>query len=378
MKDNERYIWLDALRIIAGISMVGLHSTSDTMGQPFVDYDVSDRIAPMLLRAVIYVARTELFIIIALFLLLMALDRRPRTYPQVIGEQAKRLLVPFAFWTFFYAFYNLVKASAFGYEAAVWENLANPIEWLGYLFLGDVKYHMHFIPTLFGVVLAYPFYRLAVSQPILGLAVIGALAMRRELDLFLYSTFWGHDALPWLVRGLKIASYVGYGMVAGALLGLWRKGTPEARQAFFLPVLFAGLFLFLAKLQGLWLTVIEGKWQHTLPAGYWADYLMPVVLFAGCMCLGHKRWPQAITRIAPYSFGIYLCHPIFLDLIEIALSEAAMSPIAQVATKIAGTLIGTAILVVVIRRIKPLGWTIGLGKLPGLPMLGYKPKAELS
>ena len=70
---ENRLVWLDSLRLAAGVSMVGLHATSDATGQPFVDYTQAERVAPMLLRAVIYTARTELFLIISVFLLLMAL-----------------------------------------------------------------------------------------------------------------------------------------------------------------------------------------------------------------------------------------------------------------------------------------------------------------
>ena len=75
--EPDRFVWLDSLRLAAGVSMVGLHATSDAQGQPFAQYETAERIAPMLLRAVIYTTRTELFLIISVFLLLMALEKRP-------------------------------------------------------------------------------------------------------------------------------------------------------------------------------------------------------------------------------------------------------------------------------------------------------------
>ncbi|WP_164871029.1 acyltransferase [Mesobaculum littorinae] len=401
MAQSERFVWLDALRLIAGVSMIGLHATADAMGRPFADAAVSERVAPMLLRAVIYVARTELFIIIALFLLLMGLDRRPRSYGRVVAEQARRLLVPFLFWTLFYALYNLLKADAFGYGDALRAQLADPAAWARWLLLGGVKYHMHFIPTLFLLVLAYPLYRLAVVHPALGLAVLGTLALKRELDLFVYSTFWGTEALPWIVRGVKGLTYVGYGMAAGAFLGLWRRSAAgsapgsvrgeapdapvdpvraaRAREVWLPLLLFAGAALFLAKLAATWLTVTRGEWPHGFAVGYWADYLMPVVLFAVCLCLAGRRWPKAISRMAPYAFGIYLCHPIFLDLAEIVLfraPELAPSPIGQVGVKITLALAGTSGLVWLLGRCPPLAWTIGLGPLPGLRRRSASPNLK--
>src|SRR5688572_21740190 len=93
----SRFTWLDTLRLLAGICIVAVHSTSDPNGEPFPAYPVGERIAPILFRSIVYCARTELFLIISLFLLMMALDRRPRRYGAVVREQSHRLLVPFVF-----------------------------------------------------------------------------------------------------------------------------------------------------------------------------------------------------------------------------------------------------------------------------------------
>ncbi|MBE9475746.1 MAG: hypothetical protein IME92_01290, partial [Proteobacteria bacterium] len=77
-------VWIDGLRLIAGVSMVGLHASSDVNGQPFPDFSLWERTGPVMFRSVMYLARTELFIIIALFLLFLSLDNRPRNYTAVI------------------------------------------------------------------------------------------------------------------------------------------------------------------------------------------------------------------------------------------------------------------------------------------------------
>lgn len=361
---TNRMIWLDSLRLVAGVSMVGLHATADPSGQPFADYTPGERLVPMLIRAVIYIARTELFIIISIFLLLMALERRPRSYGETIRIQSRRLLVPFAFWVVFYAFYNLVKAQAFGYAPALQAELAQPREWIGYFLLGDVKYHMHFIPTLFALILFYPLFRIGVDHPWLGLAVVAALLIKRELDGFLYPTLWGSELLPWAVRAVKVLTYIGYGLAAAAMLGIWLRVPAVTRARFAGLLVTFGLLLFAIKLIATARTVETGRWPFDYTAGYWADFLMPVILFAVAMSLAHRRWPKVLTTLAPYSFGIYLCHPIFLDLVEIALRSTALSPTAQVLVKIAAALAATSALVWILRRLPPLAWTIGLGPLP--------------
>ncbi|MCX7560513.1 acyltransferase [Sulfitobacter sp. F26204] len=364
MSSSKRMIWLDALRLVAGVSMIGLHATADATGQPFIAWSPEDRIAPMLLRAVIYIARTELFIIIALFLLLLGLDRRPRSYGEVIAEQARRLLLPFAFWTLFYALFNLIKASAFGYLPTLVSGLTDPATWARWLLLGEVKYHMHFIPTLFCVLLFFPVYRSAMRQPALALLVIAALAAKHELDVFIWSTFHGDPILPWLIRAVKVFTYVGYGMVAGGMVMLWREVRPQTRMVLLPGLLWGGALLFMIKLAATWITVTSGRWPHSFVPGFWADFLMPVVLFMLCLCLSDRGWPAVISRMAPYSFGIYLCHPIFLDMAEIALVGTEFLPITQVLFKIGVAVVGTSLLVVVLRRLPALAWTVGLGPLP--------------
>lgn len=361
---HSRMIWLDSLRLLAGVSMIGLHASSDANGQPFPDFDVNDRFAPLLLRAVIYTARTELFLIIALFLLLLSFERRPRGYGQTLAEQAKRLLLPFLFWTVFYAFYSLNKARVFGYDEWLWTQLAQPQVWLEYLILGGSKYHMHFLPTLFALVLFYPLYRLAQRQPWLGLAVILGLLIKRELDVYLWANWQGMIGFDYLIRAVKILSYIGYGMIAGAAVGLWQRGQQLTPHLWGLVLL--GLGLFTVKLWGTYLTAVTGQWQHNFTPGYWADFLMPALLFLCFMALHARDWPIGISLVSKYAFGIYLCHPIFLDLVEIALLNFRFVPIEMVAIKIGLAFTGTCVLVVMIEKTRLLAWTIGLGPLPTL------------
>lgn len=375
MAGGGRLVWLDTMRLTAGVSMLMLHCTADPTGQPWAAWPEAERWAPMLLRAVLYIARTELFLMISIFLLLMALDRRPRSYRETITEQCRRLLIPFAFWTVFYAFYELIKADAFGYTASHLAQLTDPMAWLGFFALGNVKFHMHFVPTLFGLVLMYPLFRIAVDNPWLGLGVIACLVLKRELDGFVWSAFWGTDALPWVVRTVKILTYAGYGLVAASFYGLWKRfGTGMITWAPL--VAYAGAMLFLIKLVSVQKTVEAGAWPFGYTPGYWADFLMPVMLFLLAMVLAAKTWPPILSTLAAYSFGLYLCHPIAIDLVEIALKDTAMSPIAQVSVKIAWTLTTTSILVAVIARIPFLAWTIGLGPLPFASRSGAARKVE--
>lgn len=369
---QSRFAWLDTLRVLAGVCIVAVHSTSDPAGNPFPAFPVDERVAPILFRSLVYIARTELFLIISLFLLIMAIDRRPRSYGMVVREQIRRLLLPFAFWVVFYAFYRLIKASHFGYGGAILAELANPWSWVGYFLLGNVQYHMHFLPTLFGMVLLYPAYRLAVRRPEIGIVVILCLWAKLAVDQWLYANLGGTPYLEYLVRFVKIVTYGGYGLLAASFYGLLKRDfDSDTGRQIFSAVLLVGAILFLVKLAHAFQIIKTGTWAYTFTPGFWADYLMPGVLFLAILSMRHARWPALFSRIAAYSFGIYLVHPVVMDLVEIMIAPWGLRPWQMVAFKFPLALSGTLLLVMLISVTPRLGWTIGLGgpkeKAPARP-----------
>jgi surface polysaccharide O-acyltransferase-like enzyme len=376
--EKSRMVWLDCLRLLAGVSMVGLHASSDTGGQPFPEFETAERIGPVLFRAVVYTARTELFLIISLFLLTMSLDARHRSYGATIKEQARRLLLPFAFWVVFFAFYRLVKAGHFGYEDAIWRQLGDPMQWMSYFALGSVQYHMHFLPTLFGLVLIYPLYRVAVDNPMFSLVVLLCLFTKREVDIWIWSNLRDMGGFDYLVRGVKLLTYAGYGIVAAGFYGMMKRGfTDKALRGMFFIALYLGAMMFMIKLVYSHKVILSGNWQYNYDPAYWADFLMPILLFAIFMGAKNANWPPVISKWAPYSFGIYLVHPIFLDVLELAFWPMGLSPSSYVALKTVGGIAASTVFVVVLSRIKLLAWTVGMGKFPrllpvGKPTLGSK------
>lgn len=367
---SSRMVWLDALRLLAGLSMVGLHASSDISGQPFPEFEPVERIGPVLFRAIVYTARTELFLIISLFLLTMSLDRRDRSYVQTVQEQARRLLVPFAFWALFYAFYRLLKASYFGYDAAILDQLQNPMNWMAYFTLGSVQYHMHFLPTLFGLVLFFPLYKIAVRTPAFGLVILICLFAKREIDGWIWSQLREIEGFEFLVRGVKLMTYAGYGIVAASFYGLLKSGVSNDRlRDYGKLAILIGVLLFGLKLVYSHKVVLSGNWEYNYDPAFWADFLMPVVLFMAALGFRDAPWPDVISKIAPYSFGIYLVHPALLDVAEIYLWDKGFSPSLYVALKVAFGLVATSLVVYFISKFRFLAWTVGLGPLPNLRFL---------
>ena len=364
---NTRMVWVDTLRIIAGISMVGLHASSDINGQPFPDSSTWERTWPVLFRSVMYLARTELFIIISLFLLFMSISNRPRGYGSIIFDQSKKLLRPFLFWVIFYAFYRLIKASYFGYEDAILAQLSSPVDWLGYILLGDVQYHMHFLPTLFGLLIFYPVCLSAIEKPWIGIIVILCLFAKREVDIWLWAHAADIPAQEYLVRVIKILTYIGYGYVAAAAFGIYKRmdngiGTFE----YFKSILFVGIILYSLKLVYSFRVIEHGNWQFNYVPGYWADFLMPVVLFFVFMSSRTIAKYDWLSHAAPYSFGVYLVHPIFLDIAEIALWNTTLSPMAYILLKVIWAIFMSCGFIMILKKSKLLGWIVGIRPFPKL------------
>jgi surface polysaccharide O-acyltransferase-like enzyme len=238
---------------------------------------------------------------------------------------------------------------------------------------------MHFLPTLFCLVLFFPLYRKAADALWTALVIIVCLLAKREAD----SWFWANGqhlaGFDYIVRALKVLAYVGYGYVAAALYGIWRSGKLRNYAGSWLSVIAAALLsLYIIKLVYSARVVTSGNWQYGYTPAYWADFLTPVLLFALFMMCAHRKWPAFWSELAPYSFGLYLCHPMFMDLIEILIVDMSISPSGQVAAKFLGSLLCASTLVWVLSRTSWLAWTIGLGELPKISFLSITKIREVT
>lgn len=365
-------IWLDALRILAGVSMICMHATFDWNGQPFPDFTPDQRIAPVALNTIFYLARTELFLIISLFLLAMSIDRRPRSYSQTIKEQSKRLLIPYIFWISLYFFFTFFKAWQLDYLHYIWRDLTTMVDpWLRWFVLGSLRPQMHFLPTLFGLVLFYPLYRYAIKYPALGLLIFGCLYFKRELNIWIYAEF-EPIYQPYLLRIARILTYTGYGFLGAAFYGLIsRPHLSKWRGLVLTGLLLLGAWALTYKFQHSLAVIETGNWQHNFPNRYWSNLLFPVVLF-GTLMLVPIRYPDWIQKMAPYSFGIFLCHPIFLDLYHIVVFETIQNPTLYVTLKMAWAVPMSFLFVKWLAGNQALAWTVGLGPTPNFSAIRWR------
>jgi len=366
---KPRLVWFDANRVFAAIGVVLIHSSTDFAGQPFADVDPSERLIPVFLRSLGEFSGSEMFFMFSLFLMAMRVDKKMPAYGSAIGQQAKRLLVPFVFWAVFYAFFRLIKADAFNYAPYIWDQLGQVQSWAGYLILGKSQYHMHFLPTLFALFLFYPVMRVATRYPIFGVMLLVTLGVMNNAQAFVWGLELDAALRDYIIRALKVLGYVGYGLAAFAIYGLWKDGIPRGESRLIRRIAFymAGLayvatlpFFAVAYETGAW--GIRGGWD------FYGHFLMPVCIFFVFLGGQFLQWSNRWSLLAKYSFGVYLVHPLVIDLFDVALFKsglsAFMTPSAIVITRFGVALPMSFLLAIGLSKVALLAWTIGLGPTP--------------
>lgn len=366
---KPRLVWFDANRVFAAMGVVLIHSSTDFGGKPFLAADPSERLLPVFFRSLGEFSGSEMFFLFSLFIMAMRVDKGQPTYGDAIGMQAKRLLVPFAFWVVFYAFFRLVKADAFNYVPYIWEQVTQIKSWFGYFILGKVQYHMHFLPTLFLLFLFYPLMRVATRYPVLGLTLFLTLGIMNNTQGFIWTLGLEAEVRDYILRGLKILGYVGYGFAAFALYGVWKDGIPRGesrllrRLGFYFAVLaYAATLPFFAT------AVQNGDWGLRSGWDYYGHFLMPICIFLIFMGSQFMEWSPRWSRLALYTFGVYLVHPAVIDLFDIALFKSGMAgaipPWVLVLVRFAVVLPMSFAVAFGLSKVGPLAWTVGLGPAP--------------
>ena len=364
-----RMTWFDANRVLAALGVVVLHSSTDAAGKAFLAADPSDRVVPVLLRAMSELSGSEMFFIFSLFLFAFKLDRRRPSYGEAIGEQMKRLLIPFAFWAVFYAFFKLFKASAFGYSSAIVDRLVDPSMWVSNFVLGSSQYHMHFLPTLFALMLFYPVMRIGLRYPLFGFAVIPMLGCMEYLQGFLWGVPLDPMARDFLVRGVKVLGYVGYGIAAFSIYGLFKDGIPRGESRLLgRAAIFFVAFSFLATLPHAYEAIQTGAWSHRTSYSFYGHFLMPLGVFMIFLGRQHEHWAPSWSKLAKFTFGVYLLHPIFIDVFDVGVFALGLklSPTATVIFKVLFVAPAALAAAYGLSRVPLLAWTIGTGPLPWL------------
>ena len=366
---KNRLVWFDANRVCAALGVVLIHSTTDFSGGVFPNATPEERIVPVLLRSVAEFSGSEMFFFFSLFLMAMRVDRRDPSYGPAIAEQARRLLVPFAVWTLFYAFFRLMKADALNYAPQIWEQLRDPGVWLGYFVLGKSQYHMHFLPTLFLIFMFYPVMKLAMRYPVLGIALFATLGAMQHIQGYIWGLGLDPSFRDYLIRATKVLGYVGYGLAAFALYGLWKDGIPRGESRL---IRRGGLYFaavaYMATIPFFGQALVSGSWGVRQGWAFYGHFLMPLLMFALFLGGQHLDWSPRWSWLAQFTFGVYLIHPMVIDIHDVAILSVGLGQIMQpwmiVVSRFVIVLPLAFLTAYGLSRFRPLAWTIGLGPAP--------------
>lgn len=361
----SRMNWLDGARIAAAFCIIGIHTSSDVRGGAHGDEAAYDRVFPVLLRSVSELASTEFFFLVSLFLLSMKLTRSSSSYSDTMLLQARRLLVPFAFWTVFYAFFRLYKGAYYGYEDSLLTQIASVQSWVGYLLLGNVNFHMHFLPTLFFLLLFHRLYKLSIDTPALGLVIVPMLYLNISLNDWVWSVVKEPELRDYLVRSIKVLTYTGYGFFAYSLYGIWQRGIEplRARTWFGLCLFFVSIG-FIVKMIYAQKVGVAGGWIVRRDFIFYGHYLLPCAMLSAFMFSSYLRWPDQLARWSKFSFGMYLIHPAIMAVLDVAFSGLNVQPDWYVLMKYCATAFLALSITMALGRSRWLAWTVGLGPIP--------------
>ncbi|MBI3551615.1 MAG: acyltransferase [Elusimicrobia bacterium] len=355
------YTWLDALKVAAAVSVVAIHVTSDPQGLPYQGFAPGARIAPLMLRALALCFDYHVFFIVSLFLLADSLRRRPKSYAEIIQNRRGRILRPFVFWSAAFLLGRNAKALAFGYSRAYHRELADWSTWLP-LPLGTAQYHLHFLPLLAALILFYPLFVPAIERPGFCLGLL-SLALLPITDPWIY----GHVASPVLrayaLFTSKTLAYLGYGLFGFAMYGVYSRGIPAGRRRLW--------WLAATAIGGLSLAVIVGHMLKAAALGDWpaipffthmALSVMPACTFLFFMLA--DEFPLRLSfpflrELSRLSYGIYLIHPMFLDLMEILERSLRWRPAVTVCFNLICVLAASIAAVRLIAASPRWAWTIG-------------------
>jgi len=300
---KEKYFWVDVLRVFAIVSVVIVHVSADIITEwRSVSFGAwwAANLYDSLARGAV-----PMFVMISGALLLPQVE----SYRDFFRKRLQRILIPFVAWVAFYLLWQkCFYEPSLGFPEAVRRAVS-----------GEVHFHLWFLYLITGLYLVVPFLRVftanATRQDLLyflGLCfVIASLGPFWEgLDGFFF-----HTGLHLRIPVESAQGFVGYFLLGFALM----KGS----KPFWVPG--AGLLWFAALL----LCFLGSGWivshANKFPALFYDNLAPNVVLYAASFFVIVKetlprfelRLNEAVKRsilsLSAASFGIYLIHPVFID-----------------------------------------------------------------
>jgi surface polysaccharide O-acyltransferase-like enzyme len=292
LSPDDRMARLDAARWVAAVAVVMLHCAAQWVSDPGA-YGSPDWVAANVYDSA---ARwcVPVFVMVSGALLLD--PGKPMPARAFYARRAARICAPLVFWTLFY----LVWRSVLGWLD---DGQIDISFWPTKVAQGQPYYHLWYLYMIVGLYLITPlvrvlYYRGAVSSRrwyvagLFGIALLDAL-YRQAMD-----TDHGFF-LTWFVP------YLGY-FIAGRMIF-----DGELRIPYPGPVLTASV---IATAAGVFALSDDAALNF-----YFYDYFSLTVMamsLAAFQCIMTMTRLPALSMLAPLTFGVYLIHPVFLDMAQ--------------------------------------------------------------
>jgi len=312
MEPQQRLIGIDAFRVLAIYAVIIVHIDEGIKNIPpgwFNIINFASFCVPFFLATAFYLAISKLY-------------ASQKTYP--LRSRLTRLLIPYGFWSIFYLLYKAAKYLVVGETSRLVELLRDP---LSLIFLGGVSFHLYFLPLLATGTLLLKLVEILVKikfslRAITFIALISLLIHEMVLvsgnglkapanvafESFLSAVSpeansnpllrWFFVELVWVLRCLP---YIMFGMIfAHPMANKFLMKLTSHHS-----VLCIGAFLSINILG----TLILPQAVDEIARGYSS-------LIAAISLSNVLRISTLIKSISLCSFGIYLIHIIFVEILQ--------------------------------------------------------------
>lgn len=326
---RKRIAELDIIRAVAAFAVVMIHVTASPMvmlptdSRSFFLYSFINQWSRFSIPAFVLITGLVLFYTYG--------QREPFKTGEFLVKRLQAIAIPYLVWTVIYMIWrSRIEAS----WPQFWPNLALAIP------RGTAMYQLYFIVLIFQFYLLFPLIRPLGRSRWLGLAVGGALLFQ---FLLMWDTYYGlftqHLTAPWAVDILRWRDrlfpwWLGY-FIAGLFLASRIDQALELARRYVWPLL--------ALTGGLltWVMVeyMQAMAQPGMTVGFAATGFRPSAylysIVAVVALLGFGGWSlgrgdgwlnRILLEFGKHSFGIFLVHPLLLDLTERALRPLALTP----------------------------------------------------
>ena len=350
---KEKYLWVDVLRVFAIFAVVVVHVSADII----TEWSGVSRRGWWVANFYDSLARGG----VPIFVMLSGALLLPKTEAcrDFFGRRFQRIFVPFIAWTVFYLLWQKhFYEPQLGFREAV-KRVTN----------GEVHFHLWFLYMITGLYLITPVLRLFTAQ-----------ASRRDLLFFLGLCFFAASLVPFWegLDGLffhtgirfRIPLEAAQGFTGYFLLGLvlWR----ESRASFLPAACLAWLSALLICFFGSGLVAFR---CNRFPIVFYDNMAPNVALYAASFFIMVKEtspWIEArlnagvkrlLLSLSGASFGIYLVHPVFIDIFNhgrfgFVLKPAMGHPTWSIPVTVAAIYLCSYLAVSVMRRIPALKHTV--------------------